>query len=199
MKTEIEVKFLDVNFNLMREKLKQLGAICEQPMRLMRRAIIETPELETKDAFLRIRDEGDKVTLTYKQFHETSLTGAKEIEVTVSNFEDTIALLDQAGLTHKSFQETKRETWRLDDVEVVLDEWPWLKPYVEVEGPSEVAVREVAAQLGFDWNNAVFGSATAAYQIQYPKGNAHKLVTIPVVAFDQPVPDVISGEGSVAL
>jgi adenylate cyclase, class 2 len=69
MKTEIEVKFLDVDFNLMREKLKQLGAVCEQPMRLMRRAIIETPELEAKGGFLRVRDEGDKVTLTYKQFH----------------------------------------------------------------------------------------------------------------------------------
>lgn len=199
MKTEIEVKFLDVDFNLMREKLKQLGAVCEQPMRLMRRAIIETPELEAKDAFLRVRDEGDKVTLTYKQFHETSLTGAKEIEVTVSNFEDTVALLDQAGLTHKSFQESKRETWRLGDVEVVLDEWPWLRPYIEVEGSSEEAVKEAAGQLGFDWADAVFGSATSAYQIQYPKGDASQLVNIPIVAFDQPIPVVMSGEKSSVL
>jgi adenylate cyclase class 2 len=194
MKTEIEVKFLDVDFNLMREKLTQLNAVCEQPMRLMRRAIIETPELEAKHGFLRIRDEGHKVTLTYKQFHEYSLTGAREIEITVSSFEDTMALLDQAGLTHKSFQESKRETWRLGEVEVVLDEWPWLKPYIEVEGPSEESVREVASQLGFDWTDAVFGSATAAYQVQYPNGDAHQLVNLPVVAFDQPIPAVMSGE-----
>ncbi|MDN5275246.1 MAG: uncharacterized protein JWP06_1147 [Candidatus Saccharibacteria bacterium] len=193
MKTEIEVKFLDVDFNLLREKLKQLGATCEQPMRLMRRAIIETPELEAKDGFLRVRDEGDKVTLTYKQFHEASLTGAREIEITVSNFEDTIALLDQAGLTHKSFQETKRETWRLDAVEVVLDEWPWLKPYIEIEGLSEQEVKAAAARLGFTWDDAVFGSATSAYQVQYPEGDATQLVNIPIVAFDQPVPVIISG------
>jgi adenylate cyclase class 2 len=193
MKTEIEVKFLDVDFNLMREKLTQLGAVCEQPMRLMRRAIIQPSELHAKHAFVRVRDEGDKVTLTYKQVDEDSLTGAKEIEVIVSNFEDTVALFEQAGLGYKSFQESRRETWQLDSVEVVLDEWPWLNPYVEIEGSSEADVKRVATELGFNWDNAVFGRVTSAYQIQYPEGDSHKLVTIPMVTFDQPVPAVISG------
>lgn len=195
MKTEIEVKFLDIDFDVLRGKLQQLGAVCTQPMRLMRRAIIETPELREKGGFVRVRDEGDKVTLTYKQVNEDSLTGAKEIEVVVSSFEDTIALLDQAGLAHKSFQESKRETWLVGEVEVVLDEWPWLKPYIEVEGSTEEGVQVVARQLGFDWADAVFGKVTSAYQVQYPDGNSDKLVTIPVVAFDQPVPDIISGRG----
>ena len=154
MKTEIEVKFLDVDFDLLREKLKQLGATCEMPMRLMRRAIIQPPELHARHAFVRVRDEGDKVTLTYKQVDEDSLTGAKEIEVTVGNFEDTVALLEEAGLKQKSFQESRRETWHLNGVEIVLDEWPWLKPYIEIEGPTEASVKELAAKLGFDWNDA---------------------------------------------
>lgn len=194
MKTEIEAKFLDVDFNLMREKLSQLGGKCIQPMRLMRRTLIEPPELEARHAFIRVRDEGDKVTLAYKQFDTISLIGAKEIEVTVSDFEDTIALLEQAGLTTKAFQETRRETWHLGDVEVVLDEWPWLKPYIEIEGPSEEAVKTTTAQLGFMWNDAVFGRVTSAYQLQYPAGDADKLNTIPVVAFDQLVPEIISGQ-----
>jgi len=193
MKTEIEVKFLDVDFDVLREKLKQLGGRCVQPMRLMRRTLIEPPELAARKAFIRVRDEGDKVTLTYKQFNEISLVGAQEIEVTVSSFEDTIELLAQAGLVHKAFQESKRETWHLGDVEVVLDEWPWLKPYIEIEGLSEEAVKATAAQLGFDWNDAVFGKVTSAYQVQYPEGNASKLNTIPLVAFNQSLPDIISG------
>lgn len=194
MNTEIEAKFLDVDFHETREKLERFGAVCEQPMRLMRRAIIETPDLEAKNSFVRIRDEGDKVTLTYKQVDEDSLTGVKEVEVNVSHFEDTILLFEQLGLKYKSFQESYRETWRLGDVEIMLDEWPWLKPYIEVEGPSEAQVKDVAVKLGFDWEMAVFGRVTSAYQVQYPHGDADQLVNIPEVMFDTAVPTIISGQ-----
>ncbi len=195
MKTEIEVKFLNVDFAQLREKLQALGAVCEQPMRLMRRVIIEPPGLSAKDAFVRLRDEGDKVTLTYKQFHDhTAFSGVKEIEVTVSDFDATVALLAQAGLPHRSFQESRRETWRLDDVEVVLDEWPWLNPYIEIEGHNEQHVKNAAKQLGFDWNNAMFGSVTVAYQHQYPTSDASQLVSIPRIAFGDPLPTIFGGQ-----
>lgn len=195
MKTEVEVKFLNIDFDQLRPKLLALGAVCEQPMRLMRRVIIEPPHLAEKDAFIRVRDEGDKVTLTYKQFDDHSaFSGAKEIELTVSDFAAMTEILTLAGLSSKSMQESRRETWRLGDVEVVLDEWPWLNPYIEIEGPTEVAVQETARLLEFSWNDAVFGSVTAAYQLQYPKGQASKLSDMPEVLFDANIPAVISGE-----
>jgi adenylate cyclase class 2 len=195
LKTEIEAKFLDVDFGLLRQKLVAVGAECTQPMRLMRRVVIEPPELAKKDAFVRVRDEGDKVTMTYKQFHDhTALSGVKEIEVSVSDFDATVALLASAGLEHKSFQESRRETWEFKGTEIVMDEWPWLSPYIEIEGPSEESVKEVAAELGFDWSDAVFGSVTVAYQAEYPEGDSRKLITIPKVSFDEPVPQVISGQ-----
>lgn len=193
MKTEIEVKFLDVDFEEIREMLRTLGATRVYAMRDMRRSIVETPAMEAKNAFVRVRDEGDKVTLTYKQVDEDSLSGAKEIEVEVSDFAATIALLDQCGLPQKSFQESRRETWDFNGVEVVMDEWPWLNPYIEIEGDSESHVKKVAEQLGFRWSEAVFGRVTSAYQKQYPKGKANKLVTLPRVAFDSAIPDIISG------
>jgi len=194
MKTEIEVKFCDVDVDATRELLARAGAICEQPMRLMRRVIIETEQLAARNAFVRVRDEGDRTTLTYKQFDETSLTGAKEIEVTVSEFDATVALLEQVDLVHKSFQESRRETWKMGDVEVVIDEWPHLDPYVEIEGGSEEAVKQAAATLGFTWDEALFGSVTEVYQHQYPKGNARELINMPRISFDEPLPAVIRGE-----
>lgn len=195
MKTEIEVKFLNVDFAQLRDNLKNLGAVCEQPMRLMRRAIIEPPHLAEKNAFVRVRDEGDKVTLTYKQFDDhDAFSGVQEIETTVGDFEATVSLLEKAGLPHKSIQESRRETWRLGEVEVVLDEWPWLSPYIEIEGHSEETVRKAAQLLMFDWKDAVFGSVTAAYQIEYPEGDSQKLITLPEVLFGTPVPSIISGQ-----
>ena len=70
MQTEIEAKFPNVDFEKIRAQLKQLGASLEQPMRHMRRAIIETPSMRENNSFVRVRDEGDKVTLTYKQVDE---------------------------------------------------------------------------------------------------------------------------------
>lgn len=195
MKTETEVKFLNVNFDELRERLHAAGAILEQPMRLMRRVIIEPPELEKRDAFVRVRDEGDKITLTYKQFHDhDAISGVEELEVTVSDFDSMVEILHLAGLEHKSFQESRRETWRLGSVEVVLDEWPWLDPYIEIEGPNEKDVQRTADLLGFSWQNAVFGSTTAAYQRQYPDGESRQLVNIPRIMFGEPVPDIISGK-----
>ena len=39
MKTEIEVKFVDVDIPEMQQRLEGVGAHCEQPMRLMRRQV----------------------------------------------------------------------------------------------------------------------------------------------------------------
>lgn len=194
MKTEIEVKFCQVDIDDVRARLEAAGAHLEQPMRLMRRQVFYLVD-RTRDAYVRVRDEGDKVTMTYKQFDDISLHGAKEVEVTISNFEDGKTILERSGLVPKSYQETRRETWRLDDAEVVIDEWPWLKPFIEIEGPSEASVRAAAHKLGFDWNDAVFGAATEAYRQQYtdlPDGFI--MDDVPEIRFDAEVPARLRGE-----
>lgn len=192
MKTEFEAKFVQVDIDKIRDTLQSSGAVLEQPMRLMRRVVIETPELRKKDAFVRVRDEGHQTTLTYKQFDSISIDGAKEFEVVVSDFWETVQLLEVAGLPYRSYQESKRETWRLGEGEVVLDVWPWLDPYVEIEGQDEMHVRSMSAQLGFDWKNAVFGGVMSAYCVQYPHLTADDTVAhLPKVAFDDPLPDLL--------
>lgn len=193
MESEIEVKFLDVNFDTVREKLKELGAVCEQPMRLMRRAIFRNEFMKTgKDSYLRVRDEGDTVAMTYKQFDSLSVDGAKEIGVAVDSFEDTVALLAQVGIPLKSIQESKRETWKLGETEIVLDEWPWIKPYIEIEGESEERLREVASKVGFNWADAVFGDVMVAYRAEYPHLSEEDTVgNIPEVRFGDSLPDLL--------
>lgn len=192
MKTEFEAKFIRLNHDDMRSRLKKLGATLEQPMRLMRRAVIENDRLRENDAFLRVRDEGNKVTLTYKQFNTLAVDGAKEHEIVVNDFDETVALLAAAGLPHKSMQESKRETWAYRNAEILLDEWPWLDPYIEIEADSEEDVRQVANALGFDWDEAVFGDVMAAYRAQYPHLTDKDTVgNLPGVCFADPLPDFL--------
>jgi adenylate cyclase class 2 len=165
-------------------------------MRLMRRAIIDYADrrlqVGTPNSYIRVRDEGDKVTLTYKQFASLSIDGAKEVEVVTSSFEDTIKIFTQVGLEVVSLQESKRETWKSNTCEVVLDEWPWLNPYIEIEAATETEVREVASKLGLDWSVAKFGDVMVAYRDQYPYLSETQTVgKVPEVLFDAPFPDLL--------
>lgn len=72
-------------------------------MRLMRRQVFYLVD-RAKDAYLRVRDEGDKVTITYKQFDsQEGLHSAQEIEIIVSDFDAAIEMQIQAGLVPKSY------------------------------------------------------------------------------------------------
>ncbi|HRF28047.1 MAG TPA: class IV adenylate cyclase [Candidatus Saccharibacteria bacterium] len=194
MQTEIEAKFLKVDINAVRAKLQAAGASCEQPMRLMQRVVFHTTH-NNPNAYVRVRAEGNKSTLTYKQFDELGLHGAKEIETTIGDYQQTVELLKAAGLQVKSLQETKRETWKLGEAEVVIDEWPWLEPFIEIEGPSEESVRDAAAQLEFDWSTAVFGGATEAYRASYPNLPATMVMDdVPDIRFDTEPPARLKGE-----
>lgn len=193
MQTEIEVKFLAVDHAAMHVKLAALGAVCTHPMRLMRRTVFDWPGFaleQAADGYLRVRDEGDKVTATYKQFNEAlSIDGAKEVEITVGNYEQAIALFEAIGMVAKSMQESKRETWEIDDCEVVLDEWPWLKPFLEIEGPNQAAIKSVAQKLDLNWSDHVTGSVTVAYRSEYDIPRKLSIAKNPRIAFDDPVPD----------
>jgi adenylate cyclase class 2 len=192
MQTEIEVKFLNIDFEVIRTKLIAVGGELVLPMRLMRRVVVDFPgrKMQSQDnAWVRVRDEGDKITLTYKTSIENKFGGATEIEVTVSDYDKTIELFKAIGMQVFTDQETKRETWMIDDVEVVLDEWPWLRPFIEIEGTSEQKVMDVAKKLGLEWKDAVFGSVTTAYRAQYPKITKDEFISsLPEIKFSTQLP-----------
>ncbi len=169
MKPEIEAKFLDVNHDKIREVLKSKGAKLVQSRQLMKRKNFDYPgrKLQEIGGWVRVRDEGNKITLAYKQLDHRGVDGTKEVYVTVNSFDDTCLLLESIGLECTSYQETKRESWLLGDVEIELDEWPWIKPFIEIEAPNEEKLREVTKQLGLDFKDALHGSVEIAYQAEY--------------------------------
>lgn len=192
MQAEIEAKFLDVNIDDVRTRLEGVGATLKRPMRDMRRVLIEEEHHIAERSFLRIRDEGDQVTLTFKRKnaergHDT-VTSTHEIETTVGNFDAAVQIFSEAGWRPQSYQESRRETWQYDDVVVTIDEWPWIKPYVEIEGGSEDAVRRAAAKLGFDWAEAVFSSVNSIYRRDFPAMTVRGVSGLEEVRFADPVP-----------
>lgn len=169
MQTEIEAKWLNVDLDKIREKLADIGAICVNPERLMSRRVFDYPDkrLETIGGWVRVRNEGDKTTLSYKQLNDRTLHGTKEVSVLVDDFDKTCNFLIAIGLQSKAYQETKRESWRLGSIEIELDTWPWIPSFVEIEANDESKLRSVAEKLGLDYASALHGSVELAYQAVY--------------------------------
>lgn len=191
MKPEIEAKFLDQDHDLIRRKLTELGAVCEHKMKLMRRTVFDyqNRSLQKKRAWVRLREELDgTIELTLKQVQNDSIDGAHEATVVVSDYEAAKAFIIAIGLQVKGEQESKREVWKHGNVEIMLDEWPWVKPFIEIEGPSEQEVKIVAQQLELGWEQAKFGGITPVFVAQYGLSPEEFESLELSMKFDQPVP-----------
>lgn len=169
MEIELEAKFLDIDPASLRLKLEQNGATMIHGECLMRRKIFDYPDLrlEKDSGWVRVRDEGDKITLSFKQLTDRGIKGTREVSVVVDGFGTACGFLEAIGLKSKSHQETKREKWKLNGAEITIDTWPWIPPLVEIEGSSEEQIRQIASKLGFDWNKVLHGSVENAYQVYY--------------------------------
>ena len=169
METELEAKFLDIEPDVLRAQLAKQGAALVYAQRMMKRKNFDYPDkrLEKIGGWIRLRDEGDKITLAYKRVIDRTLEGTKEICVNVNDFDKATNLLIAIGLDQKSYQETKREKWIYNDVEITIDTWPWIPTFVEFEGSTEEKLRNAVDAFGFDWSNALHGSVEVAYQRSY--------------------------------
>lgn len=189
MDTEWEATFWPINKNEVRTKLKEVGAILMYPERLMRRINLYPPDEEYGDrAFVRVRDEGDKITMSLKDMSGTTIEEQKEVELVVDNFDKAQAFLRQLGCKDKNYQETKRELWKLGDVAITIDEWPFLEPFIEVEGSSEEEVHAVSERLGYNWAEARFCSADKLYAEKYGVESRFVNRGIPRLLFDMESP-----------
>lgn len=166
MDIELEAKFTDINSDEIRTKLKNLGAILIYKECLMRRKVYEHPTEKNNDWF-RVRDEGDKITLSYKKLNNRSLYGTEEILFIVPDFDQACRFLEKTHLRYVSYQETKREMWYLGSIEITIDTWPWIPTFVEIEGKSEEEIKDVSLKLGFDWNKVLHGSVENVYTKHY--------------------------------
>lgn len=164
MNTEFEATFIDLNINEIREKLKNLGATLVHLEKMMKRIVFHPPAY-IPGGWMRVRDEGDKITLTLKIVGEDKIENQKEIELVIDSFDEGVRLLETIGAKRKAYQETKREKWQYQDCEVTIDTWPGLEPFIEIESAeSEDTVKAAARDLDLDYSQAIFGSVGLIYE-----------------------------------
>lgn len=189
MQIEYEATFENIDKDEMRGRLKAAGAKLVRPEFQYRRVTMNLPiGHEIPNAWIRIRDNGQKITQALKIVTNGKIENQQELEIKVGNFEDTVEFLEKIGCRQKSYQETKREQWELDNVEITIDEWPFLEPYVEVEGKNEEEVKKVSEKLGFDWDKALFCAIGHLYYRKYDMPEHYFNNKISKIVFDMKNP-----------
>ncbi|MFG2298694.1 class IV adenylate cyclase [Streptomyces sp. NPDC048603] len=164
MKHEYEAKFLAVDVAGLQDRLTGLGAVQAFPRTLLTRRIFENDHLDD-GAWLRLRDEGTRSTLTLKQVTDsTAIDGTTEIETEIADPNAMADILRRLGLREVRYQENYREEWHLGEVAFDFDTWPDLPTFLEIEGPDEASVRRAAALLELDYAEARFGSVDEIYK-----------------------------------
>ena len=126
MHKEIEERVLEIDTKEIIKKLESLNAKKVGDWFQKRYVYDFMPKRESE--WIRLRDTGEEITLTYKNVEKNTVDGTKELEIKVDNFEDTNSMLEILGYRRKAYQENKRLRYMLDDIEIDLDSWP-LIPY----------------------------------------------------------------------
>lgn len=169
MKIEFEATFLNVQKDAIREKLKSVGAELVRPEYKQSRVNFDLQSFGRDFwEWARVRDEGDKIVMTYKNIPpDSSIDEQKEIEFEISDMDAGVEFLTALGARMTNYSETLRERWELDGVEIDIDTWPHLDPYIEIEGDSEEKVQDTAKRLGYEWSDAKFCGAGKIYEMKY--------------------------------
>ena len=181
---EIEVKFLIFNLPALLENIKRLGAFELRPRMLEVNLRFDTSDrrLSNRAQVLRLRQD-DQAILTFKSPGEIvdGVISRTELEVVVSNFQSTRAILEALGFQVFMTYEKYRQNFQLNGLVASVDEMPYGN-FIELEGSSPEHVRATAALLGLDWDQRINLSYTALLGL-YNQNTGHALRDIRFEAF----------------
>lgn len=150
MPLEIEIKYLDVDLDALRERLAAAGAH-RHDRRFEENMVLDdnARSLRGRDVLLRLRRDGDSlVTLKTPAPGEDGLKVRHEHETTVGDVDTALTVFQALGYDVAFRYEKLRETWDCEGCHVCLDLLPF-GSFVELEGDPD-AIRRAEAALGLD-------------------------------------------------
>lgn len=122
--------------------------------------------------WVRLRETSGKTTLTIKHILNKELQakcGTKmqpvlETEMEVPSVESGNAILEQLGFSFRNYQEKRRTTYNFDNVEIDIDSWPLIPPYLEVEGETDEQINNIVRRLGLSDKEIVSCNTDEVYK-----------------------------------
>ncbi len=159
---EREVKVLNIDKDEIEKKLKEVGAVLlkDEEQTNIRFDTDDNFLKETYNGYLRIRitnnllDGKVKNTLTFKKsISRDKMRVNEETETEISNFEETIKILEFLGYNQKRPGYKHRKSYLYDNIIFEIDTWDidtYSKPYLEIEISSEEELEKAIELLQLD-------------------------------------------------
>jgi adenylate cyclase class 2 len=151
MPKEIEMKVQLKNPNKLRKRLKEMRAEYLGKERQIN-ITFDSPYFRNveRGKFLRLRKTEKNTILTYKGKGKPKANAKirEEIEVKVDNFDNILKILTLIGFVEKFKFEKNREIYHFKDSEIVIDEFPKLGWFCEIEAKNENDIIKVAEKIG---------------------------------------------------
>jgi adenylate cyclase class 2 len=179
--TEVEVKFYLSDMDAFEKRLRSIGASLIQPRTFETNLRFDTPNLNLTKSHQVLRLRHDQANfLTYKGPAQPGKTVAirQEIEVEVSDFDSTEALLKALGYQVSVRYEKWRTKYHLENLEIDLDEMPF-GHFVEIEGVDAAQIERMAVTLALDWRARI----TDSYMMLFDRLKKSKHIQIPNLVF----------------
>lgn len=165
MYIEFEVKFY-IDLDDFYAILKKLSAQLVKKNTLMRRMVFASSK--DKNSQIRVRDEGGDIRLSYKTYDMSKeIDSMQEVDVLVNDFEKACEILTLLGLKKMRYVENYREVFQINDCLIMIDLWPGLLPFIEVESESKESVEQVCQKLGLCMGDAMYGPTSKLYEQVY--------------------------------
>jgi adenylate cyclase class 2 len=151
---ELEIKIKiesDVHFHKVYERCNQLfGSPISHFSQLDEYYDTPDGQLKKQDLVIRIRTSGAKKTIALKSPRvdlPSGMTSRIELEFLSAEGEKVHQQLTNQGLNPHEAAEKERWTFVYQECEIVLDKLPFIGSFIEIEGPSEAAIKEVVGLL----------------------------------------------------
>jgi adenylate cyclase class 2 len=152
MPIEIEKKYRLEHERLepLRRRLREVGAEGRGSAEFEENVIYTGPGLDPARRVLRLRRKGERAVFTFKERDRSGspIKRQREEETEVADAGAMASILEALGYRPALVYEKRRETWRVADTEVVIDELPF-GLFAEIEG-DEARIIEVERLLGLD-------------------------------------------------
>lgn len=143
---EYEYTFVNYNKEDLLKQIEKLGGI-KQGTYLFRVMIFNHPNNEP-NTYLRVRDEGFRITMTFKDNIDKKF--CNEYEVNIDDFDTGVKILIGLGCKKKYYYEKIREIHHIKDTMIAFDLNPGKPERMEVESKNIKTLNKITKKLGLN-------------------------------------------------
>jgi len=174
---EIEVKILEIDPVEVEKKLIDLGAEKMFSGLVKVKYFDKNGEIKKKNDLLRVRQfcadkDGlsGKTEVCYKanKHMENGYKICDEYHLQGADFDESVAFFEHLGFEVTCYYEKKRTVFKYKNLEVVIDEYPKIPPFIEIEGVDETAVERLIFDLDLEKNERSARAIGGLLEEKYP-------------------------------